>query len=60
MHTLFTKNVDGLPAATKDLGVVLVDSPLGATDCRDVLGHNDVIRVLALGRLVLATRNGGL
>ena len=40
--------------------VVFVDGLLRVADCGDVLDHNDVIGVFALGRLALGTGNGGL
>lgn len=56
-YLTLVEDVDGLPATTENLRVVLVDSPLRVSDCGDVLDHNDVIRVLAFGCFALSTGN---
>ena len=57
-YLTLVEDVDGLPATTENLRVILVDSPLGVSDRGDILNHNDVIGVLAFSRFALGTGNG--
>ncbi len=56
-YLAFVEDVDGRPTAAEDLRVILVDSPLGVADGRNVLDNHDMIGVLALA---LGTGLGGL
>ena len=47
-YLALVEDVDSRATAAENLRVVLVDSTLGVTNSRDVLDHNNVIRVLAL------------
>jgi hypothetical protein len=55
------EDVDSLPTATEDLQIVFLDGSLRVSDSRNILDHNDVIRVLSLANAdSFRTNFGGL
>src|SRR5882762_9474996 len=51
-YLALVEDVDSLPTTAKDLGVILVDGPLRIANGRNILDHDNMIRMLAFSLLL--------